>query len=204
MHCRRVARGIDQRAALRFGGGDGAKPVAQALVEAAVEALETIGGAAARGGAAQPGFDRQVEDQRQVGDEIAEREALQRRKRGQRQAAAVTLIGGRRIGEAIADDPGAGREGGTDGAGDMVAPGGAEQQRLAGGIPALAVAFEQQAADRLGAGRTTRLAGGERGAAGLPQRRDQERRLGRFPGPLAALDGDEFAARGQWRLPQIR
>ncbi len=84
----------------------------------------------------------------------------------------------------------------------MVAPGGGEQERLAERVPAFGLAFEEEPADRLGAGGAARLAGGERGDAGAAERADQQGRLGRFARPLAALDRHEPAA--QCLLPQIR
>ena len=86
----------------------------------------------------------------------------------------------------------------------MVAPRGIKQQRLAGSVPAIGFAVEQQLADRLGARRAAGLARRLRGKAGALERLDEEPHLGRFPSPLPAFDGDESAARGQWRLPQIR
>jgi len=81
---------------------------------------------------------------------------------------------------------------------------GVQQQRLAGGIPALAISLDQQLADCLGSGGAARLAGESGRNAGALQRGDQGLGLGRFPGPLPAFQRDEFSARGQWRLPQIR
>jgi hypothetical protein len=86
----------------------------------------------------------------------------------------------------------------------MITPRREEQQRFAHRIPALGVALQQQRADRFGAGRAAGLARRRRGDAAAAERLDKKRDLGRFPSPLPALDCDEFAARGQWRLPQIR
>ena len=91
----------------------------------------------------------------------------------------------------------------------MIAPRRIEQQRLGNGIPALGVAAQQQAANVLGTGRAARLARAPGGDAGACEGPDKEPGLGRFPGPLPALDGDETAARcpfargAQLRLPQI-
>jgi hypothetical protein len=204
MHRAHLAGCVDDRAALRFGCGDGEKPVAQALVEIPVEPLEPVGRAGAARGTGEAVGDGQVEDQRQVGLEIAERKTLQRRQLGERQTAAVPLIGDRRIGKAVADDPPSRRERRLDQPRDVIASRRVEQQRLADRVPALGLALQQQAADQLGSRRTAGLARRLRGAAGARQRRDEERDLGRFPGPLPAFDGDEPAARGQWRPPQIR
>jgi hypothetical protein len=116
----------------------------------------------------------------------------------------MTLIGQGRIGEAVANHPFPAIERRTDQPRDMITSRGEKQQGLADGIPALAIAIEQQAADRLGAGRTARFARRPRGNAGTPERFDQERDLGRLPGPLPAFDGDEVPAPAQCRLPQIR
>jgi hypothetical protein len=92
----------------------------------------------------------------------------------------------------------------------VIAARGAEQKRLAERVPALGVAIEKQAADRLGRFGTAGLARSDGGDPAALERRQQEADLGRFAGPLPAFDGDETAARRQtWgraqcRSPQIR
>jgi len=105
----------------------------------------------------------------------------------------MTLIGDRRISETVTDDPPPRLERRADRPGDVVAARGEEQQRLADRVPALGLAFEQQAADRLGSGRAARFARRQRVDPGASERLDKAPNLGRFPGPLPALDGNEFA-----------
>ena len=85
----------------------------------------------------------------------------------------------------------------------MVAPRRVKQQRLANGVPAFALAVEQQPADGLGARRTAGFPSSDRGDPDTAKRLDEQPGLGRLAGPLPAFDGDELAARGQW-VPQIR
>jgi hypothetical protein len=89
----------------------------------------------------------------------------------------------------------------------MVAAGGDHQQGFALRVPA--VAAENQPPDRfaaLGAARLARAAGRD----ALPlEGGEQKPDLRRFPGPVAAFEGDEPAARrrrrrAQRRPPQIR
>jgi hypothetical protein len=120
-------------------------------MEVAVESFEAIGGAGAARRAGQAFSDGEVEDQGQIGDKTVEREALQRRQLGERQTAAKALISERRIGKAVADDPPPRRERRSDRPRDVIASCRIEQQRFADRIPALALALQQQPADRLGA-----------------------------------------------------
>lgn len=206
MHRIDIARGVDQRAARRVIGGDAQKPVAQALVEFAIKPLDAVDDRRTPPNPCEAARDRDVEDKGQIGHQRSERDALQFHQIGNREAAAVALVGDRRIGKAIADDPLSRRQRRLDQTDDVIAAGGVEQQRLADGVPALAFAFEQQAADRfrpLGAAGLARLPYGN---PGIPERCDEQADLGGFAGPLPALDGDEAAARcgGAGRRAQFR
>ena len=68
------------------------------------------------------------------------------------------LIGDRAVDEAIAHHPRAPRQRRPDGARDMIGARGGEQQCLGARVPAIVAAFQQQRADRLGAGAAAGLA----------------------------------------------
>ncbi len=104
MHRLRVARGVDQGAAGRVGGGDLAEPLPKPFMECAVEALEPVGGGA-RGGAGETDIDRDIEDQRQIRREIAERDPVQRPELVERNPFAIPLVGDRRVRETVGQDP---------------------------------------------------------------------------------------------------
>jgi hypothetical protein len=93
----------------------------------------------------------------------------------------------------------------------MVAAGGGEEERFADRIPTLVVSLQQQAANRFGARGPARFARAQGGDPGTLEPIEQQLRLGRFPGPLPALDRDQPAALrrmagrgGQRRSPQIK
>ena len=73
---------------------------------------------------------------------------MQSREVRERQPAAITLIGQRRIGEPVAYHPDAPVERRLDQPDNVVAARRVQQQRLADRVPALGRAVEQQAADR--------------------------------------------------------
>ena len=101
-------------------------------------------------------------------------------------AVAIALIGHGRIGETVAQHPGAARQRRPDGLDQMVAPGGAVQQRLGAAVPAVDGAVDQQGADGLGAAGTAGFACRHHLAAPGRQHRGQQTDLGRFAGALAA------------------
>ena len=147
-----VARGVNHDTALPIVGRDLQKPLAQPLVKAGIEPLEPVGLAGAPRRANKPLRCRQVEDQGQVRREIAEREPVQCAEIGERQSAAVALIGQGRIGKPVAYDPLAAVERRPDQPRYMVASRRVEQQNLGNGVPTLVGASEQQIPDRLGTG----------------------------------------------------
>ena len=109
----------------------------------------------------------------------------------------AALIGERAVEEAVAEHPGAALQRRADGPGDMVGAGGGEEQGLGLGSPAVVAAFEQQLADRLGAGASAGLAGLDHLEAAAAQRLGERPELGRLAGPLAALEADEAARHSQ-------
>jgi hypothetical protein len=98
----------------------------------------------------------------------------------------------------------------------MIASRRIQQQRLGNRVPTLVAAVEQQSPDRFRPRGATRLTRALNRDAGPLQRRGKQLQLGRFPGPLPALDRDKAAARrsavrnlrrrraGQCLLPQIQ
>ena len=132
--------------------------------------------AAAR--ARQADLDREVEDHGQVGREIAEREAVQRGELGR--AAARCRSPDRpgsnwRSGRETTQTP-RGKAGAISLATMVCARAATISSASLDGVPALALAFEQQIADLFGAGRAARLAGRPGGDAGLaPARRPAAR-----------------------------
>lgn len=127
---------------------------------------------------------------------------MERVERLPRQAASVSLIRHRRVGEAIADDPIAALERRPDRLHQVIAPCGYHEERFGLGIPALRLALHQQPADFLGTRRAAGLTSADRGLPCLLQRLDQELGVGRFACALAAFERDEPAA--AQRLPQTR
>ncbi|MPL94869.1 hypothetical protein SDC9_41028 [bioreactor metagenome] len=109
-------------------------------------------------------------------------------------AAAEALIHPRGIGEAVADHDPARGERGRDGAFEMVAARGGEQQDLGLGRPAVRVALEHETADLLGAGRAAGLARQHDVMALGRQRLGQKPRLRGFPRSVDAFEGDEHPA----------
>ena len=157
VHRLRIARRVNQRATGGVVGGDLAETLAQSLMDRTVETLEPICRGPC-GGAGKAHLDRQIEDQCQIRGKITKSKTVQCCELVEHHPFAMTLIGECRIGEPIGYDPYSLREGRQDYSGDMVAPRGNEQQRFADRVPALALAFKQKPADRLGAGRSSRLA----------------------------------------------
>jgi hypothetical protein len=204
MHSVDIGAGVDDDTALRLGLGDRQKPLAQALMECMVELFEAVSRTRPERGARQAFADGQIEDQCEIGPEIAQRKILQRSQVREGQTAAITLIGDRRIGETIADDPSTRFEGGSDRPRHVIAARGKKQQRLAYRVPTLGIALQQQGAYRLSARRPARLAGRLCRDADAIEGGNKKGSLGRFPGPLPALERDEFSPFAQCRLPQIR
>ena len=108
-------------------------------------------------------------------------------------AAAGALIDAGRIGEAVAEHPVAGVERRPDHALDVVGARGREKHRLALDAELLGRPGKQQSPDRFGGRRAARLAGQGYVVPGRLQPLGKPPDLGRFAGPLAALEGDELA-----------
>src|SRR5262249_10132437 len=99
MHGITVTARIDQYAAGGLGSGDVPKALAQPLVKSMVEPLETVRRISPLRRAGEPLRHRQIQDQGKIRCEVAEGEAMQRFQLRQWQAAAIALIGKRRVGE---------------------------------------------------------------------------------------------------------
>ena len=112
------------------------------------------------------------------------------------QIAGRALIGAGRIGEPVADDPGAAPERRQDRLFEMVDPGGAEQKRLAPGAEAGGEAGKDRLAQSLGAGRSARLTGADDFEPVPGEARLEPRRLDRLAHALPAFESDK-TARGQ-------
>ncbi len=200
-------RGVDQHAAAGFGGGDLAEALAQPLVKGRIEALEAVGRRRPGGGAGEPDRDRQIEDQGQIRRKIAERKPMQHRDLRRRQTPPVALIGERRIGKAVGHDPGSVRTEPARSASQTWS------RRAAISSSASLCASQRSPSPSSNSRRIASAPGDPPGSRvandrdpGVFECRDQKRHLRRFAGPLAALDGDEPAARhpAQCRWPQTR
>src|SRR6185312_5358347 len=187
-------RRVDDEAALRLGAGDLEKALAELLVELRSLALEA--GLATRPLARtrEALGHGQIEDEGEVGREIAGDEPMEPPELVLRNAAGRALIGQRRIGEAVAQHPLPALERRPDGRGQVVAPGGDNQQGLAQRIPTLRIAFDQQLADLFGARRTAGLTRRDHRNAGAVQSLEEEAELGRFARALAAYSPGVFGS----------
>ena len=178
------------------------KALAQPLVEFERHVLEAGLRAAPRARPRQSFLRRQVQHEGERRLERAGDEKMELAQPVARHAATEALIGFGRIGEAVAQHDAARRERGPDGRDEMAAPRRHHEQRLALAVPALGRAGEKEAPDLLGARRPARLARRQHILAAVPQRLREKRDLRRLAGALAALEGDEAAARQ--RLPHKR
>ncbi len=184
----------DQDAALGLAAGDGAIGGGDAGGKGGAFGLEAaLGGALAAQpllGAGQRRRRLEIEDQRQIGAAAAAQEAIQFAHELDAQAASRALVGFGGVGEAIAEDDFAARQGGSDDALDVLGASGEEERELGAGRGRIAVASEHPAADGLAERRAPRLA---RDQHGTRQRRGQELELGRLAAAIHALEGDEEA-----------
>jgi len=99
-------RRVDDGAAPGLALGDGEEAGAELVVEVPPHALEAVpAGAAALLGAGKADLGGQIEDQGEVGDEIVGDEAVQQAELALLDPAGIALIGQRRIGEAVGNDP---------------------------------------------------------------------------------------------------
>lgn len=196
----RAAR-VDHGATFRFFRRDGEETSAQPLVKGALLLFETVV-AAARSRPGEAEFDRKVEDQREIRSEIAGDEAVERIELGARNAAGTALIGDRRIGEPVRDDPFSRVERRPDRAQEVVPPRGADEERLGDRIPASRVAADEEPAYLFRARRAAGLARRDRVDTGTIERLDEEPDLGRLAGALPAFEGDE--APSQFFAPNKR
>src|SRR5215470_2458486 len=96
---------VDDDAALRLTPRDLEKPVAQLAVKFEPHALEAVLGAPALVRPRKAGFRRQVEDEGEVGYKLVCQDAVELHQLALRDAAGMALIGERRIGETVGDDP---------------------------------------------------------------------------------------------------
>src|SRR5262249_19743411 len=121
VHCLRITRCVDQHAAGGVFRRDFTKTLAQSLMEIEIEPLEPICRGSCRG-SGETGLDRQIEDQCQIWRKIAEGKALQCRELFESHSLAIPLVGQRRIGKSIRNNPYALRKGGSDKAVDVITP----------------------------------------------------------------------------------
>src|SRR5690606_35020541 len=109
-------------------------------------------------------------------------------------AAAGALIDAAGIGEAVADDPATLVEGGPNRPFQVVGSRGVHQQGLGARRPAVGLSRDGNTANLLGARRSARLTRLEHVDAEGAQALDQQARLGRLAGPLAAFESNESAS----------
>jgi len=139
----------------------------------------------------QAGLRRQVQEHRQIGNVAAEGRFLETIDEIETEPAGEPLIDPGGIGEAVAEDPAAGADRRFDDPGDMVGAGREKKVEFGQRQPFLGTPVEQQVTDRLRSRGAARLAGGETVDARGTQAAPEKFELGRFSGPLAALEGDE-------------
>src|SRR5262249_39109051 len=110
-----------------------------------------------------------------------------------RHAAAVALVGERRVGEAVAEDVDAAGEGRLDDRGEVLARAGEDEEELDDAVHRPPAGVEEDPPDGVAEWRAARLVGGEAGQAapGEPRRRAPE--MGGLAAPVEALEGDEEA-----------
>ncbi len=170
----------------------------EAFVKGHVHSLVTIGGTplpfSAQGDSRLTCGSREIEDQGEVGNELAGGKPLERRERFVGNALATTLVGDGRIGEAVADDPAAPSERGSDGPDNVLVARRIVQYGLRERLPAPNFAIEKQSSNGLRTGRATGLTGGKCLEAPFFERGAKEAGLGGFSGTFAAFEGDEPAA----------
>ena len=104
---------------------------------------------------------------------------------------AVSLISHGRVGETVANHPSSRAKRRPDRLFDMGPSGREVQQRLAGRIPTPGLAGDQELADFLGPGGSSRLARRQVVDARRRQGLGQALDMGRFAGALAAFESDE-------------
>ncbi len=141
----------------------------------------------------EPDPGRNVEDQRQVGPVLPDRDLFEAGDEPGGQIARGALIGAGRIGEAVADHPGAAFERRQDRPVQMVDAGGRKQHRLGLRPERLGEAGQNDLAQRLGVRRAAGLARAHDLEAGPFEPRLEPQRLHGFAGPLAAFERDETA-----------
>src|SRR5262249_40609298 len=131
---------------------------AKPFVESSIEALKSVSATRARYSSRETDLDWQIQDHGQVRGEAPQSEAMQPPEVFERQSPAIALIGERGIGKAIGHHPNPLSKRRRYQSSHMVASRGNQQERLTDRIPSIAVAFEKEPADRLGTGRSSRLA----------------------------------------------
>jgi hypothetical protein len=132
--------------------------------------------------------DAHINEHRSRRHETACREALNGAQLVERCAAAVTLVGERRIGIAVADDDVAAREGGADHLDDRVVARGVVEQRVRDRGVAFALAIEQHAAHAFTDARPTRLARQHDRAAKAADVVGEQRGLTALAGTVGSFD----------------
>ena len=135
-------------------------------------------------------FGRACEQQGAVGQEAAAADLDAAPDRLEAEAAGAALIGERAVDEAVAEHPVARRRAPAGwSCATWSARAAAKSRASASGRPAIVVAVEQQAADRLGAGASAGLAGRRpRSRPRAAQRLGQRLQLGRLADALPALE----------------
>src|SRR6185437_4859433 len=111
------------------------------------------------------------------------------------QVARRALIGAGRIGEPVANHPGAALERRQNRLLQMVGAGGGEHERLSGRAEIGRKAGKDRLSERLGARRAAGLAGADHGKTECGETLLEPPRLDRLAGALPALEGDEAAPR---------
>src|ERR1700722_5346915 len=191
--CDVVGRGsrIDQHATLRFARRKRMEKIAKPLMEIHVEMFEARLAGAPCAGAGKSCFHRYIQDESEIRPERPGGNVFNHGNGFRIKPAARALIGIGGIGEAVADHPVSGEQGGPDRYGQMIHACREHQERFGKYIPAPGFAFNQERPDLLGAGRTTRLARrADRDAAHL-KRGSEALRLRGFAGALPAFESDK-------------
>ena len=139
----------------------------------------------------QPNLYRAVEEEGEIGPDPLGGDEVQPVNEVQVLASPVPLVCGGGVGEAITDNPPAGRQGRLDHLSHMLSPVGSVEQELRKALHFAVVAVEEHAANVAPKPGAAGLPGDDMGDTALLQEPGQAFHLGCLPAPLDALQGDE-------------
>ncbi len=152
------------------------------------------------------------EENGEVGLEVVAEGGVQGKDAGGGELASGSLIGLRRVGEAVAEDDGAGGKGGADDLGDRLGAVGEHEGKLGergdGADGGFGAGVEEEAADAFAEGGRAGVAERDDAAALRDKVGGEAAELGGFAGAVESLEGDEeptghdgsFALERRWHL----